>query len=791
MNANPHRSQTQIIARSGANLASRVIATVALCVTFLLLMPLYPAQVSDGLDSSWAYAVNEALARHLVFGRDLIFTFGPLASVYTHLYHPATDGVMLTFSAFFALGLCLAFGLIATPGRVWLIWFLPVVIAAITYPDAKFLVLPFLLLMLVARVGVDEEHPLYLRPNWPVQLGIGIVTVAVALLPLIKGSFSAVVGANCLFAFLIIATRNKRAAFLFAAFLFVVPCLAWIAVGQPILALPNFFLAQKPIISGYTEAMSLHGPTDAWVAFLTVSVIVFGTFYIRVVRRHGITAHLLALGLALTVFIAFKAGFVRHDAHAYIAADTLLLLGLCLAITMNSRLSALVVAITLCGWFYISNTVAPLSVHEIGQRIEQSAVFAGEGIKVRSSGSSILEASFRESETAIRTASPLPNVAGTVDLYPYDLATVFAHHLAWSGRPILQSYSAYTSGLLDLNARHLLTDRAPANVFFTVAPIDNRLPSLDDSSSWPILMSAYSVRGFDSRYIQLERKASFAPPITGPQSQVTGTLNEFVAVPANGPTMAAIQMDMTLVGRLGMTAFKLPTLAIELKLDDGRVITHRYIPNLGQNSFLLSPYVSSDDDFLKLVAGIPDVPHVQAFRIVVPHLALWKSHFQVTFAPLHIESQNQIRRLLLIQSVVPPPFLYNSSEQSFAKCYLDRANGHPMAGPSSSVAINGGTLSVQGWTIPSAGDGIGPDSTWLDVIDEDGIHHFFPASEQDRPDVRAAFKHPNMKNPGFRGVLDLSSIRTPRQLKIYSTSGNKAFSCNMNLPLLGSGITNN
>jgi hypothetical protein len=67
------RSLSSVPSRS-ASLALRVIATVALCATFLLLMPLYPAQVSDGLDSSWAYAVNEALAQHLVFGHDLIFT---------------------------------------------------------------------------------------------------------------------------------------------------------------------------------------------------------------------------------------------------------------------------------------------------------------------------------------------------------------------------------------------------------------------------------------------------------------------------------------------------------------------------------------------------------------------------------------------------------------------------------------------------------------------------------------------------------------------------------------------
>jgi hypothetical protein len=768
---------------SGANLTLRAITVVALCATFLLLMPLYPVQIADGLDPSWGYAVNEALVRHLVFGRDLIFTFGPLASVYTHLYHPGVDATTLTFSALFAVGLCVAFGLIATPHRQSLLWFLPVIIALTTLPDAKFLVLPFLLLVLVARVSLDDGHRLYLRPTLAVQFGIGIVTIAVALLPLIKGSFSALAGANCFFAFLIIFRHDKRSAILLGALALIVPCLVWVGVGQPILALPNFFLAQNPIISGYTEAMALEGRINAWISFLIVAVIILGVFYIRVVWRQGLVGYLLALSLALTMFVAFKAAFVRHDAHAYVAADTLLLLGLCLAMTIDRRFSVLVAVVALYGWWHVSNSVAALSVSGIAQRIERSATISDAGIKARLRGSSAITASFREAEATIRAANPLPRVTGTVDIYPYDLAPIFAHHLAWSGRPILQSYSAYTPGLLDLNAQHLLSTRAPANIFFTIAPIDNRLPSLDDSRSWPILMSAYVVRGYDGRYIQFERKVSPTPMVLGAQTRVEGSLNQFVPVPANGPTMADIKMDMTLLARLRMMVFKLPDVSIEMKLDDGRTIIHRYIPTLGQSSFLLSPYVSSDEDFLKLVAGISDIPRVQAFRIVVPQHGLWKSHFQVIFTPLHVETQNNVRQSLLIQPATPSAFIYGVVNRQRADCFIDSVNGRAVVNWPHNIEIHGATASIHGWTIPSKEHGIGPDSTWIEVIDAGGIQHFFAADQQDRADVKKAFQLPNMKNPGFRGVFDLSSITKPRRLNVYSVAENKAFACGADIDL--------
>jgi hypothetical protein len=40
-------------------------------------MPFFPYA---GLDSAWTYAMNEAVAHRMVFGRDIIFTFGPYAS---------------------------------------------------------------------------------------------------------------------------------------------------------------------------------------------------------------------------------------------------------------------------------------------------------------------------------------------------------------------------------------------------------------------------------------------------------------------------------------------------------------------------------------------------------------------------------------------------------------------------------------------------------------------------------------------------------------------------------------
>ena len=72
----------------------------------------YPAQ-----DSAWVLALNQAVADHLAFGRDVLFTLGPWGTVYAGQYHPATDGMMLAGGAIVALALAGGLWALARGGR--------------------------------------------------------------------------------------------------------------------------------------------------------------------------------------------------------------------------------------------------------------------------------------------------------------------------------------------------------------------------------------------------------------------------------------------------------------------------------------------------------------------------------------------------------------------------------------------------------------------------------------------------------------------------------------------------
>ena len=68
----------------------RTWKVVTICALVAWYTPMWPILPYAQLDSGWALALSVACERGLVFGRDLIFTYGPLGCYGTRQYWPAT-----------------------------------------------------------------------------------------------------------------------------------------------------------------------------------------------------------------------------------------------------------------------------------------------------------------------------------------------------------------------------------------------------------------------------------------------------------------------------------------------------------------------------------------------------------------------------------------------------------------------------------------------------------------------------------------------------------------------------
>ncbi|MCX4140333.1 hypothetical protein M0D68_19205 [Paraburkholderia sp. SEWSISQ10-3 4] len=634
----------------GVAIISLVLAGLAIIPfqPMFAMAPPDPSYYFVGLDSSWAYAMNEAVARHLVFGRDVIFTFGPFASVYTTLYHPATDSIMLVGSAILAAGLCAGFFLIGFDRRPMALLLLPLIVALSLSRDAIFLSIPLLLMLATYRIATrpESEHHLAVTPS--VAILVAIVSGATGILPIVKGSFAGLVGAEGVItiAMLLYMRRGRTACgVLVTAALSL--CIGWVAAGQPLAQLPHFFVAQGPIISGYSEAMSRHGPFTEVLYWMVAAATAAILFYVCVGRTHAKLGILAIAGIAIYLFIVFKAGFVRQDGHERMSAASMLFLALALS-TFLRRVPAVVLCIVaVVSWGAMEYTMPDFQPDFLRQRTVLAYESLRDGLDRRLTSPSSFPGTFAQGNEQIRALTPIRDVSGTADVYPWNLSILFANQIPWNGRPILQSYSAYRPRLDQANADHLTSAQAPENVFFQVKTIDDRLPTLDDALSWLVLLRYYTIVSDEHGYLRMARTLPPRPYASTPLADIDTSVEEPISIPAtDGIVIARIHMRPTILGRLVLGAFKLPQVFIEITLNDGRSFKYRYIPAMGETGFLLSPLVKSNADLLSIATANNSRSRVKEIKLLTPSVGMWSRGVHVTLENVHIAPQPIDEKLL-------------------------------------------------------------------------------------------------------------------------------------------------
>src|SRR5260370_19748966 len=80
--------------------ALRVAIFLLIVWIALAVFPSVPFGIGSGLDASWGYALNLAHAQHLVFGQQIVFTFGPLGYLTCPDFELAEPATILVFWMF-------------------------------------------------------------------------------------------------------------------------------------------------------------------------------------------------------------------------------------------------------------------------------------------------------------------------------------------------------------------------------------------------------------------------------------------------------------------------------------------------------------------------------------------------------------------------------------------------------------------------------------------------------------------------------------------------------------------
>ena len=610
------------------------------------------------LDQSWAIALHVAFAEGFQFGTDFIYTYGPYGFIQVGIYHPET------YPYLFALRLLIAVA-------VWAGLFKLARYCIVRRDGAVVFLVPLLLFFFI---GVSIESfqfivvvlPLvlyfYVSKRLSPALVLTIATLALTSLTkqthLLLGVFFVVL---ITVDELIKLKRPPQVAILYAVFVWIF----WTFAGQELVNFPAYIWNGLQIVRGFSQAMGIAGNFDEILLYVLgtgLFLLLIGLIEWRSRRWWGI---LPTLGLAAVFFITFKGAFTRHDSHALQAFLNIMPLVLIFTAVLWSQIKhsswqwhqrfklpgiafwSVCLTILLTMSYIIQDRYFNFESGGYVTNALKSPVRKLPLVANFVTGKTDLTANVEPKKNWVRTSNLLPPTSGTVDLYPNEIASIFAYDLPYQPRPVFQSFLAYTKELARLNAEHLTTPDAAESILFDINPIDEHLASFEDGLSWPELLTRYDITNIEGRYLLLERSRQPRQYSLEPLDRQTVALGEWYEIPNNSqPAWAQLDLHPNFWGKLAAIALRLPPLYLEIETADGIQIEYRAVPKLLEVGFLLSPVVSTRWDFLALTTTdwqqTLATQQATRFRIVDEGINSWlyPKDYQVAMSQLQFSRQD-------------------------------------------------------------------------------------------------------------------------------------------------------
>ena len=410
-------------------------------------------------------------------------------------------------------------------------------------------------------------------------------------------------------------------------------------------------------------------------------------------------------------------------------------------------------------WALISSQYGEISTASLVRRSYEPFISLLQGFDLRlTKGSDELERVFRAQGDALAKECPIDQLDDSVDIYSFRQSCLIFSGNKWAPRPVFQGYSAYTPRLAEMNAAHLLGDTAPGYVLFRIEPIDQRLPSLDDGPSWPLLFQLYRPLKLDSDLLYLKRKNEPGDVSRPTYKTIVFSVGKSIRVPAHeGAMMARVRLSPTMLGRFVNFAFKTPSPQIVVTLQNGAVREFRFVPGIAAAEFLLSPLVTNTRDFLLAMEKVDAMQStsVRSFRIELGEQGswFWSNAVEVSFSQMPIPSSGT--HLAFDQRVAEPPANGMPATTTVCDGYIDQINGIT---PVPVTLDSGPVIALNGWTAVSARHGELPDEVYVVVRTEGAAPAFFHARSVPRPDVAVYFGQPQLRASGFQSYIDLDGI---------------------------------
>ncbi len=752
--------QTSMGIESLVRFALTVITAVFL---IFLLTPFSPLMPEPGLDNSWRLGMNQAISQDMLIGTDVVFTFGPYASTYTEFYNPDTDAMMIWSSIFLALSYAFAiFFAFKRDSFIAIPVFLIMMVGLAFQRDSIFIVYPLLVFLAFMNFDSPDDDK---KASWPQIVTAILLLAPFGLLPLIKGSTMVSCGGMGILLAAYFAMRKQWSLLItLVAVGVLAPSVFWLLAGQNILGLPVYLLNMLPISSGYTEAMSTTGRISEVQVFLLVGIVMSLITFFSQKGSLGDKV-LVQLAIWITLFVALKAGFVRHDGHALNSAGALVLIGAVILAAPSIKFfhvptTLLAVPIALFGFHFIYSGYREVDFTKIPGQFGKTLDKGFKDLNVRLSGKGNFKQRYEAKLTEFKAAAKFPVLEGTSDIYNYHQYLLLGSGNTWNPRPVFQGYSAYTHSLLEMNRKHLEGADSPDNIFFRVHPIDRRYPNLDDGASWPDLLSRYEPTKDLGDYLVLQKRKDPKAPTLRLLESKTYKVGDVVTVPkSRNPVFVKVKLEKSFIGKFTSILYKPSLVHMNILDNAGKQKNYfRFVPQIAESGFVISPIVWNSESFAQLYgsSGYYQNKLTDAFSLEIQKgLGGWQNHFDVEFYAIEIEQTDFAKGNMT--SVTPVSDEVTVSMTDACRFSVDAILDKPR--PKTTIELTS-YVKVSGWAFfGEQSTGKSAENPQIVLVGADGSMSTLPVSSFSRPDLVKGFKNENLLKAGIKSSGDISTLK--------------------------------
>jgi len=596
---------------------SNAALVIALWIS-LIRLPLSP---TVELDPSWRMTLGYALAHGWQFGRDLVFTYGPLGFVLA----PTNSGVLHVPQIAWQIGANLIFALaIWGLGRDFTGWRKAVYYVYFFAFGNSYVDVIHMIMILLFSLALLRDR--FTANRWLTglsALGLGILSLVKFTNLLLAGFAVACVLALHLW-------RRHRGTAGLVAGAFVLGFLGgWVALGQALGNLPTFVINSLSLSNGYVDAMGLE-ESGALLGMGLGAAAMIGCYYVlRILgaqdRPRTVAFTLIA---AAASFLNWKHGFVRADGHvvAHFFVSLLLVSGYPFLLQdepafhrLKTACLAACAAFSLAGIWLISPPAIIWMPYTLNSRMVENAQMLGQV--------TAYPAKAREEFAHLSQIYSLNGIKALVrerslDVLGNEQSYAIFNGFNYHARPTLQSYSAYNQHLEQLNADFYASPRAPDFILQKLngATIDSHLPAIEDALAVRYLYHHYKFlmeeRDFlvwvrqdpdpalDARTLLSRRQVKFDEPVVVPDLGETPVWCEFEVKPS-------------LLGKLRTFLYKPPELHFVVTDGAGGDTNYRMVRERARAGFLAYPHFTSNYNVVKYQEGEPG-PRISKLVALMP-----------------------------------------------------------------------------------------------------------------------------------------------------------------------------